>query len=87
MDRLRQLAPDSRLGWLVNQVDGEVRDRAKEIGLLQLCPRAAEVTDEMVARSRDVVSEVRAWGLGGSGRQVADLVRHILERMAQQGSH
>lgn len=76
--RARQVDAGCRLGWLVNEVDGEVRDRAKEIGLLQLCPRAAEVTDEMVERSRDVVEEVRAWGLGGNPAQVADLIRHIL---------
>ena len=76
--RARQLDTRLPLGWLVDEVDAETRDRAKEIGLRQLCPRAAAVTDEMVERSRDVVEEVRAWGLGGTPAQVADLVRHIL---------
>ena len=76
--RARHLDAGCRLGWLVDGIDGEVRDRAKEIGLLQLCPRAAEVTDEMVERNRDVVDEIRAWGLGGSPLQVADLIHRIL---------
>jgi glycerophosphoryl diester phosphodiesterase len=77
--RARQLDAGCRLGWLVDEVDGEVRDRAKEIGVMQLCPRAAAVSDEMVEQCRYVVEEVRAWGLGGSPAQVADLCRHILE--------
>ena len=52
--------------------------RAKEIGVMQLCPRAGGVSDEMVERSRDVAQEVRAWGLAGSPAQVADLCRHIV---------
>jgi len=76
--RARQLDAGCRLGWLVDEVDGEVRDRAKEIGVTQLCPRAAAVSDEMVEQCKYIVEEVRAWGLSGSPAQVADLCHHIL---------
>ena len=76
--RMRKIDSDCRLGWLVGEVGEEECDRAREIGLLQLCPRAGSVTNEMVEHSRTVVEEVRAWGLGGSGQQVADLIHRIL---------
>jgi glycerophosphoryl diester phosphodiesterase len=76
--RMRKIDSDCRLGWLVGEVGEEECAQARKIDLLQLCPRAGSVTDEMVARSRTIVEEVRAWGLGGSGQQVAELIHRLL---------
>jgi glycerophosphoryl diester phosphodiesterase len=78
LTRLRELDPRARLGWLVGQIDADTCDRAAPLGLFQLCPSAAGLDAAAVERARAVVPEVRAWGLGGSGPQVADAVRRVL---------
>ena len=77
--RMRRLQADIPLGWLVSGVDAEVMQQATEIGLLQLCPRATSATAALVAQCREAAAEVRAWGLSGSGQQVADLSRMIVQ--------
>ena len=62
---MRQIDAGLRLGWLVQAIDTDTIDKAKAIGLYQLCPIAKSVTPEMVTQTRQIVSEVRAWGLQG----------------------
>lgn len=76
--RMRQVDAQARLGWLIGQVDDDSLKRAHDIGLFQLCPRAAEVTGETVERARRAVTEVRAWGLSGSSDQVVELIHRIV---------
>ena len=76
--RMRKIDSDCKLGWLVGEVTDEECARAREIDLQQLCPRAGSMTGAMVERSKTVVEEARAWGLGGNGQQVAELIHRIL---------
>jgi len=75
--RMREIDSDARLGWLIGVIDDASLQRAEEIDLFQLCPRAAEVTGEAVERARAAVTEVRAWGLGGPSSQVVELIGRI----------
>jgi glycerophosphoryl diester phosphodiesterase len=74
---MRSITPSLRLGWLVDKVDPAVLVKAKAIALFQLCPRADEVDIESVSRARDVVSEVRAWGLTGKSTEVVKLALKV----------
>jgi len=80
---MQQIDPTLRLGWLVTTIDEQVIARAKALRLYQLCPRADQVTADMVAQARTVVTEVRAWGLqservASQARDVQALIHHIL---------
>jgi glycerophosphoryl diester phosphodiesterase len=65
------------LGWLIDKVDPAILVKAKAIALFQLCPRADEVDIESVSRARDVVAEVRAWGLTGKSTEVVKLALKV----------
>ena len=67
------------LGWLVREVGNEVLDKARALNLFQICPQAAHVTPEQVARARTVAPEVRAWGLSGNRAEVQSLIRRVLD--------
>lgn len=80
---MQQIDPTLRLGWLVTTIDEQVIARAKALQLYQLCPRADQVTADMVAQARTVVNEVRAWGLQSErvatqARDVQALIRNLL---------
>ncbi len=79
LERMRAAAPTLRLGWLIRQIDDEALRKAEALALYQLCPQAAGVTPAAVAQARSVVSEVRAWGLGGSRPQVIGLIHQVLD--------
>jgi len=76
---MRKIAKDFRLGWLVQQIDGETIAQAQALALNQLCPRARTVNAELVTQARQAVSEVRAWGLQGEsvGNHDAELIALI----------
>ena len=76
--RMREIDSHARLGWLVDQVNDDSLRGAEELGLFQLCPQAAEVTAAAAERARSVVTEVRAWGLGGPSSQVIELIHQIV---------
>lgn len=61
--RAREADAEIRLAYLLKTaVDEKALDAARELGLFQLCPKAAAVTPEGVAAALKVVPEVRAWG-------------------------
>lgn len=80
---MHQVDPSLRLGWLVQSIDDDVLDQARALRLFQLCPKADQVTQPMVARARTVVTEVRAWGLLGEtvakqATEVQALIHNVL---------
>ena len=77
--RMRALAPGSRLGWLVQSIDEEVLDRARELELFQLCPRAGALSVEMVARGRNAAPEIRVWGIAGTPPEIREMVLQAVE--------
>jgi glycerophosphoryl diester phosphodiesterase len=62
---MRGLDAEIRLGWLVQGIEAATIAQAQAINLFQLCPIAKAVTPAMVTAARQVVREVRAWGLQG----------------------
>lgn len=80
---MRSLDATLPMGWLVRAIDQEAMAGARELSLAQLCPAAEEVTPEAVAQARQVVSEVRAWGINGTrvstqAEEVQSLIRRVL---------
>ena len=78
LQRMRQIS-SCRLGWLVHEFSQEVLDRAAELDLLQLCPPARTVTRDLVEVGHRVAEEVRAWGVGGTPKEVRLLTCKIIE--------
>jgi glycerophosphoryl diester phosphodiesterase len=79
LERVRNVSPDSRLGWLVQTIDEEVLDRARGLELFQLCPRAGAVNIEEVARGRTAAPEIRVWGIAGTPQEVRAMVLQTVE--------
>lgn len=79
LERMRALAPGARLGWLVQTIDEEILDRARTLDLFQLCPRAGALSVEGIARGRNVASEIRVWGIGGTPQEVRALVLQAVQ--------
>jgi glycerophosphoryl diester phosphodiesterase len=63
---MRAIDADIRLGWLVRGIDTDKVALAQAIKLYQLCPIANTIDAEQVTLARQVVREVRAWGLSGA---------------------
>ncbi len=78
LQAMQQIAPDLRRGWLVDQINEATLRRATELQLFQLCPHAERVNAHQVAAARDVVSEVRAWGVSGNSMTVAPLLQRLV---------
>jgi glycerophosphoryl diester phosphodiesterase len=81
---MRGLDAEMRLGWLVRRIDDDTIQKAQALGLFQLCPQAAMVSRAQVAAARQVVNEVRAWGLGGERvdtqpQEVTALIHQVVE--------
>lgn len=60
--RARAEQPEARLGWLVPTLDDTTLQKARELALFQLCPKAEHLSANEVNRALEVVAEVRAWG-------------------------
>ena len=78
LERMRAVCPEGRLGWLVPALDRAVYERAGDLELFQLCPRADAITPDDVAAARSVAAEVRVWGVSGTPQEVRALVRRVL---------
>ena len=79
LEAMRAVAPDLRLGWLVGKITADVCARARELALFQICPKAGEIDAEQMAMARQVVPEIRAWGVAGGPQQVVRLITHVLD--------
>lgn len=72
LGEVRAYAPELPAGWLLRAVTDAVIEQARSLGLRQVCPRADEVTPELVSRLHAEGFVVRAWGVGNEAlmRQV-----------------
>ena len=57
----------------------EVLDRARELELFQLCPRAGALNVEEVARGCIAAPEIRVWGIAGTPQEVRAMVLQAVE--------
>lgn len=78
LQAMQQIAPTLRRGWLVEQIDEAALRRAAELRLFQLCPHAEHVNAQQVAAAREIVSEVRAWGVSGNSMTVVPLLQRLV---------
>jgi glycerophosphoryl diester phosphodiesterase len=83
---MRGIDAGLRLGWLIEGIDADAVAKAKAIGLFQLCPRASAVNSDQVEQARQVVSEVRAWGLSPerTDHHEVELIA-LIERVIESG--
>jgi len=77
LERMREVAADARMGWLVEDFDDETLARARDLQLFQLCPRADRITEELVVKGKEVVSEIRAWGMRGGAVELRALIAQV----------
>jgi glycerophosphoryl diester phosphodiesterase len=71
---IRAYAPELPTGWLVKEVSHATIALARELGLIQICPRATSDTPALVRRLHAEGFVVRAWGVADDAlmRQVVD---------------
>lgn len=65
LSKVKQICPDTRIGWLVKEPDEEHIQQLLSIGGEEICPDAKSITDESLQRWRDAGLGVRAWGVPG----------------------
>ncbi|MBQ8849084.1 MAG: hypothetical protein IJ011_01970 [Clostridia bacterium] len=63
LERVRELSPSYRIGWLAKDFDGEMLERMKSCNGEQLCPKAENITAEKVDAWHKLGYSVRAWGV------------------------
>lgn len=74
LDRLkvmRSLAPHLRTGYLVRDISDELLQELKDLGIDEVCPHAASMTEEKSAKWHEAGFGVRAWGVKDE-----ELMRH-----------
>lgn len=62
LTEVRELNREIRLGFLTRDGEGFM-ERMKEYRIMQLCPKAVDVTEELVKRWHEAGFNVRAWGV------------------------
>ncbi|NLS79762.1 MAG: hypothetical protein GXY76_21150 [Chloroflexi bacterium] len=67
---VRELAPVLRVSWLTRTFDPEAIERVRAAGMVQICPKATEITPELVDLAHREGLEVRAWGLADEALMV-----------------
>ncbi len=63
IQRVKQLHPDYRVGFLADEFDSEDIAKMRAIGGEQLCPKATRVTPQKVSVWHALGFDVRAWGV------------------------
>lgn len=66
MDRIEEMRkgfPEIKTGILVREVTEPVMEKAKALGIAQICPRADQITPELVKALKERGFGVRAWGV------------------------
>ena len=61
--RMRTVAPSLKCGWLTSAVTDERLAEMKNLGIGEICPKAADITAESTARWHEMGLGVRAWGV------------------------
>ena len=61
--RIKEYAPELRVGWLVETVEDETTEKLKLIGGEEICPAAEVLTPEKVEKWHKEGLNVRAWGV------------------------
>lgn len=61
--RMRETAPEYKLGYLYKPEETDVLAKAQAIHLEQLCPKAEIITPQMVQEYKNMGYSVRAWGV------------------------
>jgi glycerophosphoryl diester phosphodiesterase len=74
IERVKELRPDYKVGYLIKDLDDEKYENMKRIGCEQICPQAKYVTAEKVQAWRDLGFSVRAWGISDT-----ELMKHACE--------
>ena len=74
---MQACAPEFPRGWLVAHVNDATIAQAFEMGVTQICPKAAIVTPELVDRLHGEGFVVRAWGVAN-----ADLMKRVVQAKA-----
>lgn len=75
--RVKEYAPEFRVGLLTKDVDDEIIAQLKEMGADEVCPTAAELTREKVDKWHHEGLNVRAWGV-----KTEELMKHVYDCMA-----
>ena len=73
VEKLLALAPDARVGWLIQAVDEETIGRSVGAGARFLSAKASSLTPESVQRGRAAGLEVGAWGVDDD-----ELLAHVV---------
>ena len=63
IQKVKEYAPELRVGWLKKDVDDEDIQKLKAIGAEEICPKAKEITAEKVEKWHQEGLNVRAWGV------------------------
>ena len=63
LEEIKAYAPELPTGWLVSEANDSIVAQSKEMGLMQICPRADTLTPKMVSRLHREGFAVRAWGV------------------------
>lgn len=63
LQRSIKIIPQFMHGWLVDRIDESVMNIALENGITQLCPKAENITADMVAMAVERGISVRGWGV------------------------
>ena len=77
LEEMRACAPGLPRGWLVREIDDAVIAQAREMGLTQLCPRAREITPELVRRLHAEGFVARAWDV-----KTTELMQQVVQAEA-----
>ena len=64
VENLCRLAPNATVGFLSHTFDLPTIERTRAAGARQICPKAADLTPELIDAARAVGLAVRAWGVG-----------------------
>ncbi len=78
LSRMRNISDKVRLSWLVDSINKNVLLKAKEVKLFQICPAAQNLQKEEVSAGLSVVDEIRAWGVNGTVKDVAELTNRLV---------
>lgn len=61
--KIKELNPKARVGWLVFEASDESINMLRDINGEEMAPDANSITDEVMAKLRDLNLGVRAWGV------------------------